>query len=88
MPRPQPSMRMCIACRRVFDKRDLLRVVRTPEGEFVLDRTGKKAGRGAYLCTDPECVRLTVKNKLLNKSFKTAIPEEAYRRFQEDYESK
>ena len=88
MGRPQPSVRMCIACRRLFEKKDLLRVVRTPEGDITLDRTGKKAGRGAYLCTDPECMKSTVKNRLLNKAFKTAITDEAYRLLQAEYESK
>ena len=83
----QPSTRMCIACKGLFDKRDLLRVVRTPEGEILLDRTGKKAGRGAYLCGDPECLKKCVKNKLLNKSFKVAISDEAYASLEKDYES-
>ena len=83
----QPSTRMCIACKQLFDKRDLLRVVRTPEGEVLLDRTGKKAGRGAYLCSDPECLKKCIKNKLLNKSFKTVISEEAYQSLERDYES-
>ena len=79
--------RMCIACRRLFDKRDLLRIVRTPQGEVRFDPTGKAAGRGAYLCKDPECLKKTVKVKLLNKIFKVEISEEAYRNLSEQYES-
>ena len=79
--------RMCIACRRLFDKRDLLRIVRTPQGEVTFDPTGKAAGRGAYLCKDPECLKKTVKAKLLNKVFKTEISDEAYRALSEQYDA-
>lgn len=78
---------MCIACRGLFDKKDLIRVVRTPAGEVLLDPTGKAAGRGAYLCTDPDCMKKCVKNRLLNKSFKTMISEEAYANLLVAYES-
>ena len=74
----QPSLRMCIACKGLFDKKDLRRIVRTPQGEVLFDPTGKAAGRGAYLCSDPECLKKLVKNRLLNKSFKTPVPQEAY----------
>ena len=54
----------------------MIRVIRTPEGEVLIDRTGKKNGRGAYLCADePECLTKAVKKKALEKSLKTAIPE-------------
>lgn len=49
--------RQCVGCRTKRDKRDLLRIVKTPEGEIVLDATGKKSGRGVYVCPDPECLR-------------------------------
>ena len=78
---------MCIACRNLFDKKDLLRVVRTPEGEIVLDRTGKKAGRGAYLCGNPECLKKCLKGKILNKVFKTPVSDEAYEKLTKEYES-
>lgn len=80
--------RMCIACRNLFDKRDLKRIVRTPQGEVLFDPTGKKAGRGAYLCSDPECLKKCVKGKILNKVFKIAVSEEDYARLSEAYESK
>ena len=79
--------RMCIVCRGLFDKKDLRRVVRTPEGEVRFDPTGKAAGRGAYLCKDPECLKKCVKGKVLNKIFKTPITEEAYAALQQNYES-
>ena len=83
----QTPQRMCIACRNLFDKKDLLRVVRTPEGEIVLDRTGKKAGRGAYLCGDPGCLQKCLKGKILNKVFKTPVSDEAYEKLAKEYES-
>ncbi|MBQ7712461.1 MAG: YlxR family protein [Clostridia bacterium] len=79
--------RMCVACRRLFDKRDLLRVVRSPEGEVFFDPSGKAAGRGAYLCKDPECLKKAVKTKVLNKLFKAEISDEAYQKLREYYES-
>ena len=83
----QPSLRMCIACRELFDKKDLNRIVRTPAGEILFDKTGKTAGRGAYICSDPECLKKCVKNRLLNKSFKTVIPQEAYDSLLSNHES-
>ena len=79
--------RMCVSCRRLFDKRDLLRIVRTPEGDVTFDPTGKAAGRGAYLCQDPDCFKKAVKAKLINKLFKTEISEDAYKKLSERYES-
>ena len=66
--------RTCIGCRQVRDKRELIRVVRTPEGNFCLDRSGKMNGRGAYLCPKKECIELALKKGSLAKSFRTAVP--------------
>ncbi|MGI5891484.1 MAG: RNase P modulator RnpM [Bacillota bacterium] len=71
--RPQ---RMCIGCREFKDKKTLMRIVRTPEGELLLDPTGKKSGRGAYLCFDRDCLKMAIKNKSLEKAFKTKIKDE------------
>ncbi len=84
----QPSVRMCIACRGLFDKKELKRIVRTPQGDVLFDATGKAAGRGAYICSDPECLKKLVKNRLLNKSFKTPVSQEAYDALLSSYESK
>jgi len=84
MLKTQPK-RMCVACRGLFDKSDLLRIVRTPDGEVLLDRTGKKAGRGAYICDNPDCMRKCVKGKLLNKTFKVFLSEEVYGKLSEEY---
>ena len=60
------------------EKKALLRIVRTPEGEILLDSTGKKSGRGAYVCPDPTCLKKARKNRSLERAFDTAIPPEVY----------
>ena len=82
----QTPKRMCVACKGLFDKSELIRVVRTPEGDIRLDRSGKLAGRGVYLCTDPACFRKCVKNKILNKAFRMNVSESNYSRLCEEYE--
>ncbi len=67
--------RMCLGCHENKNKRELIRVVRTPGGEIELDDTGKKAGRGAYICPSSDCLKKAVKNRGLEKSLRTAIPE-------------
>ena len=62
-------MRQCVGCRTMKAKRELIRVVRSPEGVVSLDPTGKKAGRGAYVCPDPECLRKAIKSKALERAF-------------------
>lgn len=76
-PRKIPQ-RQCVGCREMKDKRVLLRIVRTPEGEILLDSTGKKSGRGAYVCPDPECLKKARRSKALERAFDTAIPPEVY----------
>ena len=60
------------------NKKEMIRVIRTKEGEFLLDATGKKNGRGAYICPSKECFQTAVKNKGLERSFKESIPAEVY----------
>ena len=67
-------MRKCVGCGEMKNKKEMIRVVKTPEETFVLDATGKKNGRGAYLCFSGECLDKAVKNKGLERSFKQAIP--------------
>jgi uncharacterized protein len=64
----KPSLRICIGCQEKKLKKELVRVVRTPEGEVVLDLTGKKSGRGAYLCPQTACLKKAVKGKRLEKN--------------------
>lgn len=70
-------MRKCTGCGEMKEKRDMMRVLKCEEG-IVLDTTGKKNGRGAYLCKSTECFSLAVKNKGLERSLKVQIPEEVY----------
>ena len=69
-------MRMCVGCREMKEKRELIRVVRTPEGIAVLDPTGKKSGRGAYVCRRAECLRRSIRQKQLERQLEiTMTPE-------------
>lgn len=69
-------LRTCIACQETKSKRELLRVVRTPDGHVIIDATGKKSGRGAYLCARLSCWETAIKKKRLEQEFKLPIPEE------------
>ena len=80
--------RMCIACKVHKDKKELIRVVRSQDGQISLDFTGKKAGRGAYICNDINCINKMVKNKLLQKAFETPVDDETYLALQNEFESK
>ncbi|MDR0696378.1 MAG: YlxR family protein [Christensenellaceae bacterium] len=80
-------LRMCFICKGMFPKLSLLRIVRSPDGQFSIDTVGKKSGRGAYVCTNKECLQKCAKKRLLNKSFKTQLPEEIYARITQLAES-
>lgn len=71
-------LRQCIGCGEMKSKKEMIRVLKTSEDEIVLDATGRKNGRGAYLCPSMDCFKKAVKNKGLERSFKTAIPKEVY----------
>ena len=71
-------MRKCIGCQEMKSKKEMMRVIRTPEDELVLDTTGRKNGRGAYLCFSKECFEKAVKNKGLERSLKMSIPSTVY----------
>ena len=70
--------RMCAGCKEQKLKKELVRVVRSPEGEISLDLTGKKSGRGAYICRNVECLRLARKARRIEKSLSCQIPAEVY----------
>ena len=70
--------RKCIGCGEKKNKNELLRIVRSPDMTVSLDKTGKKAGRGAYICHSVECLKKARKNKRLEKNLDTAIPDEVY----------
>ena len=79
MPKPRKiPQRQCVGCRTMKDKKSLIRVVRSPEGEVSLDFKGKKPGRGAYVCPDPECLKKARKSKALERAFSAALPPEVY----------
>lgn len=69
-------LRQCVGCRTRKEKPQLIRVVRSPEGEVSLDDRGKKPGRGAYLCPDPACLKRAVKSKALERAFSAPLPPE------------
>ena len=85
-PRKIPQ-RQCVGCRTMFDKRDLLRVVKSPEGDISLDATGKKSGRGAYVCPNAECLKKARKSRALERAFDTAIPPEVYEALEKEMEA-
>lgn len=76
--------RMCTGCGEMKPKKELIRVVRSAEGEISLDATGKKPGRGAYLCRDVQCLKKAAKGKRLEHSFQCAIPPEVYAALEEE----
>ncbi|NLM72417.1 MAG: YlxR family protein [Clostridiaceae bacterium] len=71
-------VRRCVGCQEKYDKRELLRIVRNNEGEIFVDPTGKKNGRGAYICKKMSCFEAARKSKALNREFSCDIPEEVY----------
>ena len=71
-------MRKCVGCQEMKAKKEMIRIVRTEDGEFVLDATGRKNGRGAYICPSLACLEKAMKTKGLERSFKQAIPKEVY----------
>ena len=80
-------MRQCTGCREMKSKKELLRVLLTPEGTVTLDFAGRKNGRGAYLCRSRECLQKAMKNHGLERSLKTAIPALVYEQLQEELAS-
>ena len=79
--------RQCLGCNEHKPKKELLRVLRTPEGEIILDFTGKKSGRGAYICYDVKCLKKARKSKRIDKSLDTEIPEEIYDKMESELEN-
>ena len=71
-------LRKCIGCNEIKNKKEMLRVLKTTDNEIVLDATGKKNGRGAYLCFSKDCLKNAMKNKGLERSLKMPIPQEVY----------
>lgn len=71
-------MRMCVGCHEMKAKKELIRVVKSPEGEINIDLKGKAPGRGAYLCKSQSCITMAAKNRTLEKTFSSKIEQEVY----------
>lgn len=80
-------LRQCVGCGEMKSKKEMMRVLKTAEDEIVLDVTGKKNGRGAYLCVSLDCLKKARKNKGLERSFKRSIPEEVYESLEKEFET-
>ena len=80
----EERLRMCISCRNMKDKRDLIRIVKDKDNNIFVDLTGKKNGRGAYICKDKDCFDKLVKQKILNKTFKTNVSDDVYNNLKEE----
>lgn len=81
-------MRMCIGCGEMKSKKELIRILKTVEGDFIVDTTGRKNGRGAYLCASQECFEKCIKNHGLERSFKMKISSEVYNHLKASLEEK
>jgi uncharacterized protein len=81
-------MRKCVACQENKPKKELLRIVRTPEGEVTVDPTGKKSGRGAYICNDSSCFEKAKKKNVLSNHLSTAITDDIFEALKKSIEDK
>lgn len=77
-------LRKCTGCQEMKNKKDLIRIVRNEEGEFSVDTTGKKAGRGAYVCKNIACLEKAHKSRGLERSFKAPVPKEVYEKLKSE----
>ena len=78
-------MRQCVGCGSMKTKKEMMRVLKTAEEGIILDTTGKKNGRGAYLCVSMECLQMARKNRGLERSFKMSIPDEVYDNLEKEF---
>ncbi len=77
-------LRKCVGCGEMKTKKELVRVIKTPENEILIDNTGKKNGRGAYICSSKECLEKAYKSRGLERSLKNAVPSEVYDKLKEE----
>ena len=84
MQKKKIPMRMCVGCGEMKPKMELIRIVKTPENEIMVDLKGKANGRGAYICKNSECLLKAVKAKRLERTFETVISEEIYNTLKKD----
>jgi predicted RNA-binding protein YlxR (DUF448 family) len=78
-------LRQCVGCGEMKSKKEMMRVLKTAENDIILDVTGKKNGRGAYVCISEECLKKARKNKGLERSFKMSIPDEVYEKLEKEF---
>lgn len=76
-------LRMCVGCREMFPKRELLRIVRSPEGEVSMDPTGRKSGRGAYVCHSADCLQKAIRHRQLERALETKLGDEVAQALQD-----
>jgi predicted RNA-binding protein YlxR (DUF448 family) len=79
-------LRQCIGCGEMKSKKEMIRVLKTAQQDILIDATGRKNGRGAYICPSKECLKKAVKSKGLERSFKMAIPKEVYEALEKEME--
>lgn len=80
-------MRKCVGCQEMKSKKEMIRVIKTADETFLLDATGRKNGRGAYVCPSKTCLAMAIKNKGLERSFKQAIPKSVYEELEKEMET-
>ncbi len=80
-------LRKCTGCQEMKNKKEMIRILRTSEGEIVLDATGRKNGRGAYVCRSMDCFEKAVRNRGIERSLKEKVPEETYENLKKEIES-
>ena len=85
MEKKKTPMRMCIGCREMKPKKELIRVVKSPEGDISLDPTGKKNGRGAYVCRDINCIKKIAKQKALSHAFGIPVESKVYNDLEKEF---
>ena len=89
MKRPRKTLqRMCVGCREMKEKKSLIRIVRDPEGKVEIDLTGKKSGRGAYLCNCPECLKKAIQTHALSRALDCTIPSDILENIQMQFNTK
>ncbi len=82
MQQKKTPMRKCIGCNEMKAKKELVRIVRAPDGEISVDLTGKKSGRGSYICKSKSCLAMARKAKRIERAFECAVPDEIYERLE------
>lgn len=84
MQKKKIPLRKCTGCGEMKPKKELVRVVKTPDGEVLMDLTGRVNGRGAYICPDAQCLKIARKSKRIERSFQMQIPDEIYDKMEEE----